>query len=153
MKSRLITLQEEVERIILKCDVCNLAMLTETNEPYVIPMNFGYNNGEIFFHSSKYGKKINILRKNSRVSVSFSTDHELKWQNEQIACSYSMKYRSVLAHGRVEFIEEYDRKIEALNLIMKNYTQREFTYNKPAVIDIMTFKVIVDKFEGRAFGY
>ncbi|MCF8369960.1 MAG: pyridoxamine 5'-phosphate oxidase family protein [Bacteroidales bacterium] len=153
MKSRIITLQEEIERIIKKCDVCNLAMITNDLKPYVIPMNFGYSKGEIFFHCSSSGKKIDVLKKNNQVSVSFSTDHDLKWQSENVACSYSMRYKSVLAHGIVEFVEDYDEKIEALNHIMQNYTRRNFNYNKPAVVDIAIFKVVVEKFEGRALGY
>ena len=106
MKNRVITLQDEKERIISSCDSCNVAMVDESGKPYVIPMNFGYHNHLIYLHSSQRGKKIDILKKNNSVCVSFSTDHLLRWQSEKVACSYSMKYRSVLAFGYVEFIEE-----------------------------------------------
>ncbi len=153
MKNRPITLKEELERIIRQCEVCSLAMVDPDGRPYVIPMNFGYDNNVIYLHSSRTGKKIDILQQNNRVCISFSTDHELRWQSEEVACSYSMKYRSVLAHGHVEFVEEMDEKAEALNMIMKQYTDREFSYNDPALRDVMVFRVVIEKMEGRAYGY
>ena len=153
MKNRPITLKEEIERIMRSCDVCNLAMVDENNHPYVIPMNFGYDQDVIYLHSSRIGKKVGILENNPNVAVSFSTDHELRWQSEKVACSYSMKYRSVLAFGKVEFVEDREQKIDALNIIMKNYTDREYKYSEPSINEVLVFKVVVEKLEGRAYGY
>jgi uncharacterized protein len=153
MKNKVITSKEEKENIIRKCRFCNLAMVDENNEPYVIPMNFGYRDGCVYLHSSKKGKKIEILKRKNLVCISFSTDHELRWQSEQIACSYSMKYRSVLVYGKVQFIEEPENKTEALNIIMRQYTGVDFTYNKPAIKEVAVYKVVVEKMDGRIYGY
>lgn len=153
MKNRPIQLKEEIERIIKKCEVCYLAMVDQHNKPYNLPMNFGYKDNCIYLHSSQTGKKIDILEKNNNVCVTFSTDHVLRWQSENVACSYSMKYRSVLASGKVEFIEDFDQKIEALNIIMGQYTDSEFKFSDPAVKDVKVFKVVIEKLEGRAYGY
>jgi nitroimidazol reductase NimA-like FMN-containing flavoprotein (pyridoxamine 5'-phosphate oxidase superfamily) len=153
MKSKAIASTEEIEKIIGTCKFCNVAMVASDNSPYVIPMNFGYSGGFIYLHSSRTGRKIDILKTNNMVCVSFSTDHELRWQSEEMACSYSMKYRSVLAFGKVEFIEEAERKIEAMNCIMRQYTSKEFTYNEPSIREVAVYKVIVEKLEGRVYGY
>lgn len=153
MKNRPIKLKEEIERIIASCEVCYLSMVDQDNKPYIIPMNFGYKEDCIYLHSSQTGKKIDILNNNNYVCIAFSTDHELRWQSENVACSYSMKYRSVLAYGKVEFIEDFDQKIEALNVVMAQYTKREFEYSNPAVKDVKVFKVIIEKLDGRAYGY
>lgn len=153
MKNRPIKLKEEIERIIASCEVCYLSMVDQDNKPYIIPMNFGYKKDCIYLHSSQTGKKIDILNNNNNVCIAFSTDHELRWQSENVACSYSMKYRSVLAYGKVEFIEDFDQKIEALNVVMAQYTKREFEYSNPAVKDVKVFKVIIEKLDGRAYGY
>ncbi len=153
MKNREIKLKEEIERIIKSCEFCNVAMVDLVGKPYVIPMNFGYSNNCIFLHSSASGKKIDILKKKNAVCVSFSTDHMLRWQSEKVACSYSMKYRSVLAIGEVEFVDDKEEKISALNEIMKQYTDKEYKYSEPSVKEVMVFKVNIKKFEGRAYGY
>ena len=153
MHPRFITDQTEIDAIINKCEVCYVSMVDENNLPYVLPFNFGYSNGVIFLHSSQKGHKIDILRKNPSVCIAFSTDHKLRYQSEQMACSYSMKYRSVLAFGKVEFIDDVDRKIEFLNTVMSHYTDREFTYSPPALREVCTYKVNVDKFTAKIYGY
>jgi uncharacterized protein len=146
-------LNETVE-IIMKCDVCYLGMVDDNSMPYVIPMNFGYHDGAVYFHSGPGGRKFDILKKNDRASATFSTDHELGARHDHVACSYFMKYRSVLMHGRVEMIEDCDEKVKALNIIMEKYTGKgDFTYNPPAVNNVKAFRLVVDRAEGRTFGY
>lgn len=128
-------------------------MVDETGCPYVIPMNFGYGEGVIYLHSSRSGKKIELLKQKPAVCISFSTDHQLRWQNETVACSYGMRYRSVLAYGKAEFIEDIEEKRYALTKIMAQYSGRNFTFNDPAVRDVAVFKVKVDKMDGRVYGY
>ena len=115
-------------------------MVDKENKPYVLPFNFGYKDGEIILHSAQQGKKIDILKNNNNVCVAFSTDYEMRYRDEHVACSYSWKYRSVLAYGKVEFITDFEKKVEALNAVMANYTQRDFKYNSPAVKDVNCWK-------------
>ncbi len=143
---------EFIEDVIGKCDTCNLAMVDENNFPYVLPMNFGYRNGIIYFHGDNKGKKLEILNIHPGVAISFSADHRLYKQNEKVACSYSMAYRSVLAYGEVEFIEDYDQKVDALKIIMGQYAKGDFMFSRPAVLNVKVFKVKVEKFNGKEFG-
>ena len=152
MKARVIIFQPHIESIIAKCEVCNMSMVDEDNLPYVVPMNFGYREGVIYFHAAKLGRKIGILQNKPEVAISFSTNHKLYNQNENVACSYGMSYQSVFAFGKVEFVEDYDEKVDALNIIMAQYTDREFTYNRPAVVNVAVFKVKADRFTGKEFG-
>lgn len=153
MKHREIHLKEEIERLIRKCEVCVVSMVDQNNLPYSIPMNFGYINDNIILHSALEGKKIDILKNNSKVCIVFSTDHEMTKQSEKVACSYSMKYRSILAFGSVEFITNNDEKVDCLNILMENYSDRTFTYSDPAVNGVCVMKVKVEKLEARAYGY
>jgi nitroimidazol reductase NimA-like FMN-containing flavoprotein (pyridoxamine 5'-phosphate oxidase superfamily) len=153
MKHRTLTNSKEIEEIIKKCQVCHVAMVDLDGKPYIVPMNFGLEESVIFLHSSRIGKKIEILKNNPEVCVEFSTDYLLRYQNEDVACSWSMKYRSVLAYGKVEFVEDDLQKQNHLNIIMKNYTPKEFKYNSPSIKEVCCWKVNVERFEGRVFGY
>jgi uncharacterized protein len=153
MKHRMLTNSKEIEEIIKKCQVCHVAMVDQEGKPYLVPMNFGFTEGLIYLHSSRTGKKIDILKSNPEVCIEFSTDYLLRYQNEDVACSWSMKYRSVLAYGKVTFIEDDVEKTTHLNIIMKNYTPKEFKYNPPSIREVCCWKVIVERFEGRVFGY
>jgi hypothetical protein len=153
MHPRIITDQKEIDEIIKKCDVCYVSMVDVNNLPYVLPFNFGYIAGEIYLHSAKEGLKIDILKMNPSVCIAFSCDHQLRFQNVDMACSYTMKYRSVLAFGKVEFIEDMKQKEDFMNLVMAHYTDRDFQYNKPALLNVCTYKVKVERFTAKIYGY
>ena len=153
MKKRDLTFKPELERIIRKCEICNLAMVDESGFPYVLPMNFGFEGDYIYFHSAPAGRKIDIIKNNPNVCISFSADEQIRWVNEEVACSWGMKYRSVLAYGEVEIVDDFEKKEEALKIIMSNYSDREFTFNAPAVRDVFVFRVKIEKLHGRALGY
>jgi uncharacterized protein len=152
MRRRSITNETEILEIISKARWCHLGMTGPKGEPYVIPMNFGFREGIIYLHGAAKGKKIDFLRHHPEVCINFSIEHELRYQDEEVACSWSMKYRSVLAYGQVEFIEDPEDKVAALDIIMSQYTGRAFSYNSPSIKEVCCFRVKVAKFEGRAFG-
>ncbi len=145
--------KKKIDEIIGKSELCYIGMVDQENHPYVLPFNFGYEDNCIFLHSASSGKKISILEKNNNVCVVFSTGHELRFQHPDVACSYMMKYRSVQAFGKVEFIDDYTEKVKALNLIMNKYTGRDFKFGKPSVDEVKVFKIIIDKITGKEFGY
>lgn len=153
MRTRFIESQEEIDAIIAKCDVCYVGMTDPDGIPYVLPFNFGYRDGIIYLHSAGHGRKIDILRQNPSVCIVFSTDHKLNFQSEQVACSYSMHYRSVQAFGKVEFVDETEEKVAILNIVMSNYTEKVFSYNPPSLKEVCTYKIAVERFSGKVFGY
>ena len=153
MRGNWITSRSEMFQVIEKCDVCFVSMVDQNNMPYVVPLNFGVKDGFIYLHSSKKGKKTDILRNNNKVCIAFSTDHQLKYQNEAVACSYAMKYRSVLVYGHIAFIEEWEDKIEALNIVMRKYTDKKFSFNAPAIREVCIYRVVIEEMTGKKLGY
>lgn len=153
MKNRALNNTRDLLDIIQSCDVCYVSMVDKENKPYVIPMNFGFADNTILLHGAKQGKKIDILKNNPNICIVFSTDHQLRWQNEDVACSWSMKYRSVLAYGKVVFVDDIAEKQALLQQFMKNYSPKEFKYSKPSLEEVQVIKVSVDKMEGRAYGF
>ena len=139
MQKKIITGKEEIEQIIQQAQACYLAMVDENNLPYVVPMNFGYTHGEFHLHSGPHGKKMRILKKNNDVCLSLDVESKLNHVSENVACSYSMIYKSLIANGKVFFIDDINKKIESMNIIMKHYTGREFTYNRPAIENVSVF--------------
>jgi len=153
MRHRILSDRSEMESIIRKCQVCHIAMVDPEGLPYILPFNFGYEKNIIYFHSAREGKKIRILTKNPNVCVEFSTDYMLRFQNERVGCSYTMKYRSVLAYGKVEFIEDLEQKTNLMNIVMRNYTSGDFTYNPPSMNEVLCWIVRIEKLEGKINGY
>lgn len=144
--------QQRLEKIIKSCKVCQLSMV-DGDKPYQVTMNFGYKEKTIFLHSGKGGKKIEILKKNNNVSVMFYTDTEIFAFHEHIGCSWRMRYKSVLAFGKLYFIEDFEEKKAALFEIMKTYTDKEVKFSKPAIDNVVVMKVKIEQWSGRSFEY
>lgn len=141
-----------IEEVICSCTFCHVGMVDENGMPYVLPMNFGYENEALYFHSAQEGRSISILEKNPEVCITFCTDSSLVWQNEEVACSYRMLAKSVIVRGRAVFEEDYDEKVKALHIIMRQYSGREFDYSVPAVNNVKIWKATFEEISAREFG-
>ena len=75
----------------------------------------------------------NVIRKSV---LRFSIDHALVFQHPEVACSYRMRSKSVIAWGKVAYEEDFDKKVEALDIIMKQYSDKTFRYSDPAVRNV-----------------
>lgn len=120
--------------------------------PYVVPMNFGYRNNILYLHSAPDSGCLDFLQNNPQICITFCTSPSLKYYHEQVACSYRMKGSSVICRGKVEFIEDIDEKIIALDVLMKQYSAKKFTYSDPAVRNVKVWKVIIHSKTGRHLG-
>ena len=152
MKTIAITDPAEIEAIIRKCPYCTVGITDSEGNPYVIPMNFAYRDGIIYLHSGPEGGKVTMAEHHPRVCITFCEGHELVYMHRQVACSYSMKSRSVMCHGNVRFIEDMDEKRRILDIIMQQYVDYEFKYSEPAVRNVKIWEIKVDKMTCRSFG-
>lgn len=152
MKHFKIDFLPEIESIINSVKVCNLGMV-DGDKPYVLPFNFGYKDKIIYIHSGAGGRKMDILKNNNNVCVTFEKDSVLHFVNEGVACSYSMKFRSVIVEGKLFFIEKNEEKTAALNIIMKQYSEKEFSYNRPSLDEVSVMKIEIENISGRKRGY
>jgi nitroimidazol reductase NimA-like FMN-containing flavoprotein (pyridoxamine 5'-phosphate oxidase superfamily) len=55
-----------LDSIIQRATVCHLGLCVD-NSPYVVPLNFGYQDGKLFFHTGLEGLKMDLLRRNNRL--------------------------------------------------------------------------------------
>ncbi len=140
------------EKIIKRAKICHVGMI-DGDKPYVLAFNFGYENKTIYLHTSKYGGKLEILEKNNNVCIEFDVDHELFYRDKEVACSWTWKYRSVIAHGKAEIIDDYEEKIKGLKIFMKNYSDMNFKFSKPSVDNVIIIKIKIEKITGRQFKY
>lgn len=97
MKTVIIEDKQRIESIILHCDACFVGFTDLEGNPYVVPMNFGYENGILYLHSGPEGSKLEMLEHNNNVCITFSVGHKLVYQHEKVACSYSMRSKAPCA--------------------------------------------------------
>lgn len=122
-----ITNRRELETILSKATICRIGLL-DHNIPYIVPLNFGYKNNCLYFHSAPEGKKIDLIRKKNNVSFEVDIGHGIT--NTGIPCNWSSTYKSIIGQGKARLLEDSAQKQEALNIIIDHYapgTTYEFT--------------------------
>ena len=55
--------------------------------------------------------------------------------------------------GVLNLLKITEEKILHLDIVMAQYSAREFKFNPPALREVCCYKVVVEKFEGRVYGY
>ena len=146
-KEKEITDKSEIESIIRKSLVCRLGILDE-GLPYIVPLCFGYDNGALFFHSAKEGRKIEILKKNNQVCFEFDIAAEVQPGGRK-ACAWGMRYRSVIGFGKALFIEDPDERRKALDVIMRQYADGDFEYSEKSFEKALVIKVEIESITGK----
>ena len=152
MKTQNITDPQEIADIIGRCPYCILSLIDEEGNPYAIPMNFAYHEGVVYLHSGSEGTKMEAVRHNPNVCLTFCEGHELVYIHQQVACSYSMKSRSVVCRGKVHFIEELEEKRRILQIFMRHYTDNECGFSAPAVRNVVIWAIPVTQMTCKSFG-
>lgn len=153
MNSTPILDKTEMLHIIDECDVCYMGLVDE-DMPYVLPFNFAIDGETLYLHSAPEGRKMDVLRKNNQVCITFSTGHKMYFQNENVACSWGMLFKSVITWGKVEFITDLAEKEKCLNLFMMKYSGKtDFSYSLPSLKNVNVMKIQIDKMTGKKRGY
>ena len=142
--------KEVIESILKRAIVCRIA-LSEDNMPYIVPLNFGYKNNFLYFHSAKEGRKIDMIRKNNTVCFAIDSDTELL--KGEKPCKWSMKYYSVIGFGKAFLVEDLEGKREALDIIMEHYSGRSSCeYPEELVNNVTIIKVQIERMTGKKSG-
>ena len=123
-----INARQEIDRIIRSCSVVHLGMARD-NEPYVLPMSFGYDGRALYFHTAPDGKKIDWFDANPRVCFEF--EHQVKLISDpDLACKWTMTFESVIGMGSIRLITDPQEKIDAMNHIMRHYSNKTWAFDE-----------------------
>lgn len=141
-KDRQVTDISRIAELISGCKVCRMAMC-DNGRPYIVALNFGYTCEDgaftFYFHSATEGRKLDILRANPSVCL------ELDWAGDVVEsdtpCSYGYQFASVIAEGRVEFIQEPEDKASALNCLMSHMAGRTFDFTPQMLGSVCVYRV------------
>ena len=144
-----LTDRTELEAIIAEAKVCRLAM-SDGDQPYIVPLSFGYRDGTLYFHSATEGKKLDIIAKNHRVC--FEMDVDVDVRRGESACEFGMKYRSVIGFGSASIIDDPPEKRAALDLIVKRYSGSPEEYPEALLGVMKVIRVQIESMTGKTSG-
>ncbi len=146
---REITAAREIESILESEGVGRLG-LSLNDRPYVVPVNFGYQDGVIYIHSAAEGQKIDMIKKNPRVCFEVDSDHHLIPAAK--ACDFGTGYRSVIAFGQASVVTDPAGKKEGLDVIMAQHGGPPGPYRDKSLQRVVIIRITVESMTGKKAG-
>lgn len=149
-KDKEITERRFLEDILRRAEVCRLALFDE-EYPYIVPLNFGYEENVLYIHGATSGTKLDLIRRNP--NVSFETEVDLEVLASENPCNWSMRYRSVVGRGRAAILETPEEKRHGLNVVIKHYGKESFHFPDEALRAVTVIRVDVTDMTGKESGF
>lgn len=104
--------KEEVDRLLKSCRICRMAF-NDSPQPYIMPLDYVYLNGKMYFHFARYGKKIELFNKDPHVSV------EVDRYDKDIT-----EYESVTLMGTLSKVAGQEEKKKASEALLSTIKSR-----------------------------
>jgi len=139
-----------IEEILRKATVCRLAVC-DGNVPYVVPLNFGYSDNRLYFHSASEGRKMETIKANPLVCFEVDIDHEIV--PGDIPCAGTARYRSVIGFGKARLLEDLAQKKRALDIILGHYGRGPLEYPEGAFDEVAVVEIEIESLTGKQSGY
>ena len=141
---------DKILEILDKSKVVHLGMV-DGDEPYVVPMNYGYTYENemltIWLHGATTGRKLDVIKKNPKVF--FEMECDLIPFEGDVACKYGLSYSSLMGKGIATIIEDSEEKQKALSLLMKTQVNKDFQFNEKLASVVGIIKIEVSEFTAK----
>ena len=146
-------------RITDECQICAILDtakvvhlgLAVDNEPYVVPLNYGYTMEEgkltLYMHGALQGKKLDMIRANPKVFFEMDCDRN-PFAGEK-PCQYGLAYSSVMGRGTARIVEDVEEKMKAMSVLMKTQTGKDFTFNNRLVSIVAVIRIDVSEYTAK----
>ena len=145
-----ITDENQIRSILDTAKVLHLGLCVD-NEPYVVPMNYGYSLEEgrlvIYLHSALQGKTLDMIRCNPKVFFELDTDR-VPFEGK-MPCQYGLSYSSVMGRGTAQIVEDVEEKKKAMSLLMKTQTEKDFTFEDRLVSIVAVIRIDVTEYTAK----
>ena len=149
-RERQITDPDQIRDILDRGKVLHLG-LCANDEPYVVPMNYGYTmeNGKliVYLHSAVRGKKLDMIAANP--NVFFAIDCDIVPFEGVMPCQYGVTYSSVMGKGVAQIVEDVEEKKKAMSILMKTQTGKDFSFVDRLVSIVAVIRIDVSEYTAK----
>ena len=149
-RERQVTDPVQIRHILDTAKVLHLGMV-DGDEPYVVPMNYGYTleDGKLtlYLHGATKGRKLDVMRQNPKVF--FSMECDVVPFEGQLPCHYGTTYASVLGRGTAQILDDPREKMDALTALMKTQTGKDFTFTEKLVSIVAVIRIQVSEYTAK----
>ena len=148
MPSQFFSDRAQIEQVIRKAVYCQVAFSVD-DQPYVLPMNYGYADGCFYLHSKPTGEKLEMMKVNPKVGFNLQSMAE-PWHYGDKGEQCSMRYVSVAGSGIAVVIEDPNEKQKALNIIGRQYDLPSEEYSSKLLQALTLIRLEVTEMTGKA---
>ena len=149
-RERQVTDLQQILKILDQGKVLHLGLAVD-NEPYVVPMNYGYMMEEgkltLYLHSAVKGKKLDMIRANPRVFFAIDCDR-MPFQGDK-PCQYGLVYSSVMGRGTAHIVDDVEEKKKAMSCLMKTQTGKDFAFEDRLVSIVSVIRIDVEEYTAK----
>ena len=149
-RERQVTDPQQILEILDKGQVLHLG-LSVNDEPYVVPMNYGYGMEDgkltLYLHSAVKGKKLDMIRANPNVFFAIDCDR-MPFQGDK-PCQYGLVYSSVMGWGTAVIVEDVEEKKRAMTALMRTQTGKEFAFEDRLVSIVSVIRIDVAEYTAK----
>lgn len=141
---------QEILGIVDACKICRIGFCDE-GKVYIVPVNFGYKYEDgklvLYAHGAKAGYKYEVMAKNPQVGFEMDCEYELV--EAEVACGYGNRFASVIGNGVAEIVTDLEEKKEALTVLMRQQTGKEFSFGEKEADSVNVMKVTAEVFTAK----
>ena len=113
---------QEVIKLLENAEYGTLALI-DGNKPYAVALNFVYLDNAIYFHCSKKGKKIDLIKANNNCFFSVVKDYSLIpsyfSSKSGLACPATHFFESLHIEGVAKIIDDTQEKQKMFTALMQ----------------------------------
>jgi nitroimidazol reductase NimA-like FMN-containing flavoprotein (pyridoxamine 5'-phosphate oxidase superfamily) len=150
---REITSPAQLEALLQSALVCRLAF-HDGEYPYIVPLNYGYADGCLYFHCAPEGKKLDLLRQNPRVGFEIEPLHEIVPHARP--CGWETRFQCVIGAGTAEVLTAAEDKRRALDVLMGQHYRvlhvtppAELVYEPLPLSKMVVIRVRIERMTGK----
>lgn len=114
---------EDCEKILNGNSSGVLALSGDNGYPYAVPLSYVYSNGNIYFHCALEGHKIDAIKSCNKASFCIIDKDTI------VPGEYTTYFRSVIAFGKIQILENKEEKMEAIKKLAAKYSPLESAEN------------------------
>lgn len=142
---------EVLNSVINNATVCRIGLVKD-DRPYVIPLNFGFDGRNIYFHSARSGEKVEILKMNNHICIEFEQDISII--ESEKPCDWSARFLTIVVHGTAELVVDLVQKRYGLVQILEHYKSGvgEYPFTDDEIKPVLVYKVMIEEIIGKLSG-
>ena len=145
-KDRAIT-KEEALTVLQTGEYGVLSSVSDSGEPYGVPISYCFVDEAIYFHSAHDGRKLDNIDTNKKVSFC------VVGKTEVLPNKFTTNFESVIVEGKIEKVSGKDKQLGLVGLVKKysnDFMNKGMKYIKNATDETTVLKLTINDLSGKA---